>query len=458
MTVVIGLLAGPVISVVARRPATGVLALAALAPFDGLLLIIPHPRFAEGWKEGLVLLVAAASWRQRQSRGSVVQRQRGLPRWATPMIGLVGVALLSAIMNPSVSAVVGMKIGFFYLLIPLSLWWSPLNVRERDQLVTILMLAAGVVVAVGITQQIVGPEALVSVGYEYNTNVRFASGLLRSFSTFNQPFAYAFFVMAVILVGVPVALEDRRRIRNLLFLVSVPILAAGMVTAVVRAALLGLVIGSLWLLVHRYRFLAHAFVPAFVIAVLLPSGVALAFLSSSSLAERSTGWTQTIFDQGIEPLGQGIGSVGSAAERIEDSRDASQIEFPTPTENQRYQPDNYYVKTLVELGPIGAWLLISAMLFTFSHARAASLHASRQDAGLAAGIAASIIAATSAALVSSYWEIFPADMYFWTLLGVVPSLFPGSSTTPSPSPRVEVASRHTADTSLPPSLSPPTFH
>ena len=449
LLVALAVAAVPVTMAVVRRPPTGILILAALAPFDGLLFIIPHPPIVEGWKEALVLLVVVSAWRRRQSapRPSAMAGHRwAAASWAPPMAGLLGLAILSGILNPSPAALIGVKIGFFYLLVPLALWWTPLTAEERDRLVTILMVAGGVVVAIGIGQQIAGPEALVSLGYGYNSNVRFAAGILRSFSTFNQPFAYAFFVMMVLLVGIPVALENHRRLRNALFLAAVPVLAFGMVTAVVRAALLGFAIGAAWLLVHRYRALIHALVPAFVVVLLLPSGFIGAFVSSSSLHERSDGWVQAAFEQGIEPLGQGIGSVGSAAELTQESRRKSEIEFPTPVDAGRYQPDNYYMKTLIELGPFGAWLLLAAMGLAFVNARKASLRPLPREAGLAAGIAASILAAMAASLVSSYWEIFPADLFFWMLLGVVPSLSQGSSSMPSPSPREEAAYRPTVGT------------
>jgi hypothetical protein len=438
----------PVASAVIRRPQIGILLLAAFAPFDGLLYVVEHPPIIEGWKEAMVLLIAISAWRHRETgAGSRLPIDRHLrPSWVLPITALLALAAISALLHPTPAAIIGVKIGFFYLLVPLALWWAPLDAKERDRLVTILMVNAAIVVVVGIGQQIAGPEALVSVGYDYNTNVRFASGILRSFSTFNQPFAYAFFVMMVLLVGIPVAIEDRSRLRNKLFLLAIPVLAAGMVTAVVRAALLGCALGVAWLLVHRYRGLIHLVIPALIVVLFLPSGFVTAFLSPSSLVERSDGWTQAVFEQGVEAFGQGVGSVGSAAERIEDSQVRSEIEFPTPVDSQRYQPDNYYIKTLVELGPLGAWLLVSGMVLAFAYARRASMNARPAEAGLAAGISASIVGAIAASLVSSYWEIFPADLFFWMLLGVVPSLFREFSSTQSPSPLAEAAFKPTAAT------------
>jgi hypothetical protein len=445
-----------VVRIIANRPQTGILILAALAPFDGLLIIIPHPPLLAGWKEGLVLLTVGLAWWQRQRQAIAVSAdfpsaryddQRPVPTWVAPMIALLALALASALFHLGPPAIIGIKIGFFYLLVPLALWWAPLNAVERDRLITILMVVAGIVAVVGIGQQLAGPEALVAIGYEYNTHVRFASGILRSISTFNQPFAFAFYLMMVMLVGLPIALESPRRLRNTLFLVAMPLLIVAMVTAVVRAAIVGLIVGGLWLFVHRYRGLIHALIPAVIVALLLPASFTGAILSPSSMVQRADGWTQSVFEQGIEPFGQGIGSVGAALERVQDTRRSSEIEFPTQVDSQRYQPDNYYVKTLVELGPIGAWLLLAALVSAFLYTRRASLLPGARDGGLAAGIAASIVGACAAAFVSSYWEIFPADMYFWMLLGVVPSLFQESSSTPLPSPPVGVESKPTAEVS-----------
>jgi hypothetical protein len=46
-----------------RRPQRGLLVLAALVPFDGLLLLVPDlPALAAGWKEALVLSTLAATF------------------------------------------------------------------------------------------------------------------------------------------------------------------------------------------------------------------------------------------------------------------------------------------------------------------------------------------------------------------------------------------------------------
>jgi hypothetical protein len=441
---------------VINRPPIGVLWLVALAPFDGVLLLFDLPSLVAGWKEGIVLGVAILSFMQRRRH----ERPR-FPRWLVPALALLGLAVLSALLNPSAGSLLGIKVGFFYLLIPLSLWWVPFDATERDRIVSILMGVGVVVAFLGIVQQFVGDEVLVSLGYEYNETVRFAGGLLRSFSTFNQPFPFAFFVMIVLLVGIPVALDERRRLRNVVFMAFVPILLVGMASAIVRAAFLGLAFGGIWLAANRYRFVGHVLFPVVISLALLPAGVAAATFSSASLLQRTTGWADAVLDEGVEPFGKGVGTVGAVAERVQSSQSEGGVSFPSqpepsavfpspPEESRRFQPDNYYVKTVVELGPIGLWLLLCTMGLAVITARSASMRArDDRDASLAAGITAATIAAIAAAFVSAYWEIFPSDLLFWLLLGVLPSIT--STSMPSPSSRPEAESRPMLGNSSPPS-------
>jgi hypothetical protein len=446
---------------VINRPPLGVLWLVALAPFDGVLILFDLPSLVGGWKEGIVLGVAILSFLQRKRH-----ERPQFPRWLVPAFLLLGLALLSAILIPSAGSLLGLKVGFYYLLVPLSLWWVPLNSSERDRLVSILMGVGVVVAFLGIVQQIVGDEALVRLGYEYNETVRFAGGLLRSFSTFNQPFPFAFFVMTVLLVGIPVALDDRRRLRNVLFMACVPILLVGMASAVVRGAILGLGVGGIWLAVNRYRFVGHMLIPVVITLALLPAGVAATAFSGASLLQRTTGWANAVLDEGVEPFGKGVGTVGAVAEQVQSRRSEGGVSFPSPPEpsaafpsppeeSKRFQPDNYYVKTLVELGPIGLWLLLCTIGLGVISARSASMQAlDNRDASLAAGITAATIAAIAAAFVSAYWEIFPSDLLFWLLLGVLPSIT--STSMLSPSSRPEAESRPILGNSSPPSQVVPT--
>ena len=179
-----------------RRPQRGVLVLAALAPFDGLLLLVPHPPLADGWKEALVLATLAAA---------VLRPDRVAPRvrpgWLVALVGLALLGAGSAVFVGGTQALLGMKINFFYLLLLPILWRCPFTARDRDRLVTVLMVTGTITAVVGLWQQVVGGAALNDLGYAWNETIRTAGGLLRSFSTFNQPFPFGLFQMLVLLVA-----------------------------------------------------------------------------------------------------------------------------------------------------------------------------------------------------------------------------------------------------------------
>lgn len=428
------------------RPQRGVLLLALLAPFDGLLLLVPHPLLVDGWKEALVLATLAAAVVAPASATAVPGRPR--PGWAPALLALVVLGAGSAVLVGGVQGVVGMKVNFFYLLLIPTLWLCPLGIRDRDRLVSLLMLTGVLAAIVGLTQQVLGGEALNRLGYEYNTTIRTAGGLLRSFSTFNQPFPFGLFEMLVLLIGVPVALSEPGRRRNRLFLLATPLLVVGMLSSIVRAAILGLVVGAVFLWWHRHRSLAHVVPVLLAVALFVPASIYGPLLSATSLGQRSAGWSRTFGEVLAAPLGNGIGASGSAAEK------AAEVAGLRP---ETYQPDNYYFKTAYELGPIGLWLLVLVLVAAFAAARSASddlersaradpaaARVLRRDSALAAGIAASVVAAGAASLVATYFEIFPLDLLFWLLLGVLPSLTHGSPTPPSPSVPAAAGSRPTS--------------
>jgi hypothetical protein len=435
--------------VVGPRPQRGVLLLAALAPFSGLLLLVPHPPLVDLWSEALVAGTAVAAL----AAPAAARRQAGgsLPGWVPALLALMAVGLLSAAAVGGTQAITGFKINYYYALLLPILWRCPLSARERDHLVSVLMGTGVLVALVGLWQQAVGQEALHDLGYEYNVTIRTAGGLLRSFSTFNQPFPFGLYLTLVLLVATPVALRELQRPRNALFLALTPVLILGMLSSIVRAAIAGLAVGGLFLWRHRDRRLAHAVPVVLVVLLLLPPRVYGPLLSATSLGERSSGWAATFGEVLAAPFGNGIGASGSAAEKTA---------LVVGGHQGIYQPDNYYFKTLYELGPIGLWLfvlfLISVITCAVATSRAAWARAvtsdaerltARRDASLAAGIGASVLGACVASFVSTYFEIFPVDLFFWLLLGVLPSLHPASPSPPSPCAPEAAASRPTSASS-----------
>lgn len=391
------------------RPQRGLLILAALVPFDGLLLLAPGlPPLAAGWKEALVLAILGATFVAPSTARATSGRP--LPGWAPAVAGLLVLGLASAAAVGGLQAAWGLKTAFFFLLVVVIVWRCPLDAGERDALVTILF-AAGVVTAVyGLAQQVMGHGRLNALGYEYNSTIRFAGRFLRSFSTFDNPFGFAYFLMLVLLIGLPHALDRPDRLRSRLFLVALPVLVLGLASSFVRGAWIGLLVGVAYLGWARFRGLFLGVPLAIVGLLLLPSGVASAAFSSSSSAERIAGWDANLSNIARHPVGVGLGSSNAAAEKVEDAG--------ARTEDV-YHPDNEYYKALYELGVVGLWLTVLLLVSTFLSARAASAGLVPGSSLFALAVSAMVLAAATASVATVYFDTFPNNVYFWLLLGVV---------------------------------------
>lgn len=406
----------PIVAAVWARPQRGVLLLVGLLPFDGLLLLVDVPQAVTGWKEALVLVTAVAAARPGPGRRGL---DDPLPSWLAPMAAMVTLSLLSAYGLGIVQLAVGMKVAFFGMGLALVVLRCPLDARDRDRLVSILALTGALAAAYGVAQQLLGPARLNAMGYPYNSVTRFTGGFMRSWSTFNQPFPFAFHLMLVTLVCGATALADPRRTRNLVVLLAMPLYLTGILVAVVRAAWIGLACGVLYLAVVRYRHLwrgAPVVVAGVVVALLLGAG---GFFSPPSLEARQDRWADVLPVAVREPLGHGIGSAGAAAARSE-ALTGGQATFDPGAVGARrlvFQPDNTYVKVLYEVGPFGLVAFIALLASALATSRRAE--ADPDAGGLAAGISAFVVASVVAGLASTFFEIFPLDYLFWTLVGMV---------------------------------------
>lgn len=395
--------------VLAARPQRALLVLAALVPFDGLLVLVDLPDIVAGWKEALIVIAllatAVAPAGARRAPG------RPLPGWVPGAVALVALGLASAAVVGGTQGLVGAKIWFFYLVtVPLVAWRCPLSARERDHLVTILVATGFVTSAYGLLQQVLGHERLSQMGYPYNATIRFAGGFLRSFSTFVQPFPFGFFMMLVILIGLAHALAEPQRLRSRVFLLGSPLLALGLLSSVVRGAWLGVAVGLAVLGVRRHRGFALALPLALVALPFLPADVGAAGFSSSSSQERIASWSERGGQILERPLGSGIGASGAAAER------AAEL---AGLDAEIFQPDNHYFKAALELGIPGLWLFVLLLAAVLGATLAAERRGPPELQPLALGTAAFVAGSIAASTVATYFEIFPIDLYFWLLVAVV---------------------------------------
>jgi len=403
----------PVAAAIAVRPQSGLLLLVLFLPFDSLLKLTSLPDWASSWKEALVLFALFCAFlAPRTARASPGRR---LPGWVPAMLGWVAIGLASAIWFHDAQALIGVKINYFYILAALVAWRCPLNRRERDWLVTILMIDGILCAVYGIVQQFLGGNALLRMGYVLDTNVVYIGNYLRSFSTFVQPSQFAFFMMVVLLVAIPSALSDTKRLRNKLFLLALPIYVLGLLSAFARGAVLGLAVGALYLGVRRYRaLLIVAPLIGLAVVVLLVSGnmAAGTFQDPTSLGERTSGWTENFVQIADHPFGAGVGRSGAASEKA----------LQLGVAGGSFQPDNYYFKTAYELGVLGLWMFVLFLVAVWRCIDVDAGRASPDDVPFLDGVAASILAAFAASFVATYFEIYPMDALFWVLLGIAASM------------------------------------
>lgn len=414
VVVVLAMLALPLLVALLRRPQRGILALAAVAPFNGLYLILPHGHLIKPWKEALVLAVLAASFlTARENRRP--PRSGRLPWWLPALVGLLALGTAGLAFVGVDRWLTGMRVEFFFALAAWAVWRCPLDRGERDRLVTILMVTAVVTAVVGLAQEALGQARLHALGYQYNSTIRTSHGLLRAFSTFTQPFPFAFYLMVVVAVALPVALGDRSRLRNRLFLWSLPLVGLGMLVTIVRGAWLGLALALAYLAFRRHRAL-FLLVPVGLLALaFLPGRIEASALSAKSLGERTSGWSDNLHQIAAHPLGDGIGTAGAAAERLD--RNAV-LAGEVVIGGHRYQPDNEYYLIAFELGVLGVWMLVLLYLSGLAASHQAVARARGPDSALQLGLAAAMVAVIGASAVSTYLEIFPMDLLFWLLLGV----------------------------------------
>ena len=398
---------GPLAAALYRRPQRGIVLLAVLVPFDGLLLLAPSlPPAVAGWKEALLLTTLLTTLvAPPDARAAPLPR----PPWAPAVVGLLALALLSALTVGGIQAIWGLKVAFFFVLVVVAVRRCPLDRQERDRLVTLLMVVGVITALYAIAQQGMGHRRLNALGYEYNTVIRFTGGFLRSFSTFTQPFGLGYFLMLVLLVGIAHALGEPRRFRSKAFALATPLLGAGLAFTFVRGAWVGLAVGLAYLGFSRFRLLLLGIPLAAIALLFLPTDVSSAALASTSGAQRVEAWQEKFSRITAHPLGVGVGASSSASERVNEARGTGEV----------FYPDNQYYKAVYELGVLGLWLLVLLLVAGFGSAHARARATSNGDSLFAMSTAAMVLAAAAASLVATYLDIFPMDVYFWLFLAVV---------------------------------------
>lgn len=247
---------------------------------------------------------------------------------------------------------------------PIILFAAGLTVRNPRRtlgVAVVSLIATGVFVAVyGIFQQVLGGPGLINLGYSYRHQVRLIGTHLRSFGTFDDPFAYA----AFLLLAITAALFWMHR--GPLKLVCMSVMMIGLALSYVRTAILiSIALVAVWLIQNRR--VTQGFV---LLAASLAVGVAfLVAVSGASetrsvrtgpntyvtLNGRTTVWG-TIFSRPAKvPFGLGVAKVGTAAERAKSGVIINQ----DAANKKAVAVDSGYFATVADVGIVGLVILLA---------------------------------------------------------------------------------------------------
>jgi hypothetical protein len=226
-----------------------------------------------------------------------------------------------------------------------------------------MALTACAVAAYGLLQQLAGAGRLIAWGYSYSLQVRLLpNGLLRSFGTLDDPFAYA----ALLLLAFAVTLFGIRRTSSAVP-VGIVILLGLAVSYVRTAAVICVALIGLTLLMRKHTVQAFT-----LLAVSFFAGIILAVAASThgatesrtvrgaspdiylTLNGRTTAWKAALGGPLTLPFGRGVGTVGRAAQRAAFSVTQSSTATPTTV----HAVDSGYFSTVADVGLVGLTVLL----------------------------------------------------------------------------------------------------
>jgi hypothetical protein len=221
-----------------------------------------------------------------------------------------------------------------------------------------LVATACVEALYGLLQQAVGPWTLLGWGYSWSGQLRTYGGHLRSFGTMEDAFAYA----AFLLFGLVAVVFWMRR--GVLAAACGTLLVCGIAVSYVRtAALIGVALVGLWILRKGYVPSAVLVLVAAVAAmgsILVVNAGATkttsyaSQTSSITLNGRTSAWKAALGSPREWPFGQGVGKVGTAAQRATYSLTPGASAAP-PTR----AVDSGYLATIADVGLVGVAVLLA---------------------------------------------------------------------------------------------------
>jgi hypothetical protein len=287
-------------------------------------------------------------------------RRRILPdRWVLLAVGfLLGLYVVNVGGGHGIAWAQGVRLAAEPLLLLVAGLALAKPGRTLRYAVVSFVATACVAALYGLYQQYVGKWALVGMGYSFTAQVRSYNGHLRSFGTFDDPFAYA----AFLLFAIAILLFWARR--NALAVGCGVLLFAGLGVSWVRtAALITVALGGLWL--ARKGFTSSA---VLVLAAAIASSGAVLITGAGAtettsyqtgsttltLNGRTSAWRTALGPPSGWPFGRGVGKVGTAAYRS----NYKLVAGSSTTNASAKAVDSGYLAAIADVGLVGLAVLI----------------------------------------------------------------------------------------------------
>lgn len=316
-----------------------------------------------------------------------------------------------------VTLIYGLKITF----LPLIMMFTGMLISQyqgiyafaRTNLIIFILLIVGWLV-----QYSLGIEKLISLGFIYGVNIKnYLEGVPRLSSITYSPDGYAY---ALLITGL-IAERTKMALKHRFFRVIIQLLTISfLLLSTIRSALLLWSIYQIimfFLQIRKYSQKNTLLIG--VTFMLLPAAVFFGsrmlesknLLSSSSLLDRLQTWGNSLTSpftmNGV--IGNGIGSVGAASRRT----------YMIGVNSSNFAVDNQYFSLYEQTGWIGIiyfivlfmWIVVSLVKKMNTSTDSGPLRLPQMALALGAGVAA-------ASLTTNVLELFPANVFFWMLIGM----------------------------------------
>ncbi|MDT9721344.1 hypothetical protein QVE09_20805 [Paenibacillus sp. ClWae2A] len=331
---------------------------------------------------------------------------------------VIALGALNLLLGASVVTLIyGLKITF----LPLIMMFTGMLISQchgiyafaRTNLIIFILLIVGWLV-----QYSLGIEKLISLGFIYGVNIKnYLEGVPRLSSITYSPDGYAY---ALLITGL-IAERTKMALKHRFFRLIIQLLTISfLLLSTIRSALL------LWLVYQIIMFFLqirkYSKKNTLLLAVtfmLLPAAVFFGsrmlesknLLSSSSLLDRLQTWGNSLTSPFTMngAIGNGIGSVGAASRRT----------YMIGVNSSNFAVDNQYFSLYEQTGWIGIiyfivlfmWIVVSLVKKMNVLTDSSPLRLPQMALALGAGVAA-------ASLTTNVLELFPANVFFWMLIGM----------------------------------------